>query len=349
MPGFPRPTPFWIGLGCWLLALTILGQVHDAGWTAGDKLVLTYYFYWYDIYTGQHFIDPDGSDALTDHPPDAYLADYSYTQVSWHQQELLDIMAAGIDIVLPVYWGDRYDTSWSQGGLPPLVAAEDALTQAGKTPPKIGMFYDTTALKIEYGSPPDLTTLSGKALFYGMIKDFFSLLPARVWALIDGHPLVVLYGANWVSAYDQGTFDYAAQHFQADFGVTPYFIREVSWQNIATFGTYQWGAALGGPTVFGAVGSVGPGYDDSAVYGRSQHSFRDRECGNFYNAGWDQIVSSGPSLVLVETWDEFHEATDVAASREYGHRYIDLTALNAVRWKATDYGGAPVVWLERFP
>jgi len=28
---------------------------------------------------------------------------------------------------------------------------------------------------------------------------------------------------------------------------------------------------------------------------------------------------------MVETWNEFHEGTDVAPSREYGRRYVDLT------------------------
>jgi hypothetical protein len=65
-------------------------------WTPNDKLVAAYYFYWYDIYTGEHFIDPDGTDAITNHPPDSYLANYSYTEVSWHRRELLDMMAAQI-------------------------------------------------------------------------------------------------------------------------------------------------------------------------------------------------------------------------------------------------------------
>jgi hypothetical protein len=33
--------------------------------TASNKLTAAYYFYWYNVYTNQHFIDPDHSDALT--------------------------------------------------------------------------------------------------------------------------------------------------------------------------------------------------------------------------------------------------------------------------------------------
>jgi len=91
-----------------LLRLPVMpGQSAPSTWTPDDKLVAAYYFYWYDIYTGDHFITPDGSDYVTNHPPDSYLANYSYTEVSWHRRELLDVMTAQIDIVLPVYFGSE--------------------------------------------------------------------------------------------------------------------------------------------------------------------------------------------------------------------------------------------------
>ena len=31
------------------------------------------------------------------------------------------------------------------------------------------------------------------------------------------------------------------------------------------------------------------------------------------------------NFVMVETWNEFHEGTDIAESREYGRQYIELT------------------------
>ncbi len=320
--------------------------------TAGDKVVAAYYFYWYDIYTNLHFVDPDGSDALTDHPPDAYLSNYSYKEVAWHRRELLDMMAARIDVVLPVYWGSSRELYWSRTGLQKLVAAEQELIAGGYSPPKIGMFYDTTALRDQNGGvPPDLTTPAGKALFYGMMADFFALVPQNLWAMIDGRPIVFLYTAGFVAAYNQSTFDDAAQQFQARFGTTPYIVREVSWTGVNTDGAYQWGVALYGPAVIGHVGSVGPGYDETAVYGRPDPRVRDRQCGDFYEEGWDAIASSAATLVSIETWNEFHEGTDIAASREYGRTYITATARHIERWRASDYSQANAVWLDlgRYP
>lgn len=121
-------------------------QTIPSSWTTDDKIVAAYYFYWYDVYSGLHFVVPDGSDALTDHPPDAYLSNYSYKEIAWHRRELLDMMEAQIDIVLPIYWGSDVEAYWNIPGLQNLVSATQDLVDEGSTPPKIGMFFDTTAL-----------------------------------------------------------------------------------------------------------------------------------------------------------------------------------------------------------
>ncbi len=323
------------------------GQSAQPTWTPNDKLVAAYFFYWYDIYTGSHFIDPDGSDAITNHPPDSYLENYSYTEVSWHRRELLDMMTAHIDIVLPVYFGSEENFAWSKTGLQNLVSATQALIDEGRTPPKIGMFLDTTSLQEQNNDiPPDLTTEAGKALFYNMISDFFELVPDNLWATIDGRPILFLYTSAFASAYDQTTFDYLNQHFQSDFGTTPYIVRDTSWQGISTDEAYTWGSALTGPTTVGRVGTLGPGFDDTNHYYITTPRIRDRECGEFYNSGWEAMMSAGSTLVVIETWNELLEATEIAASREYSTTYLTLTAENVLRWRATEYDMAPFIWLD---
>jgi hypothetical protein len=323
------------------------GQSAKPTWTSDDKLVATYYFYWYDIYTGGHLIAPDGSDFITNHPPDSYLADYSYSEVSWHRRQLLDMITAHIDIVLPVYFGSEVNFYWSKLGLTNLVTATQDLIAEGRTPPKIGMFLDTNSLQEQNNNiPPDLTTLEGKALFYKMISDFFELVPNGLWAAIDGRPILFLYTSTFASAYDQTTFDYLNQHFQSDFGTTPYLVLNNSWQGVSTDETYTWGSALYGPVTNGRVGTLGPGFDDTNNYYITTPRVRDRQCGEFYISGWEAMMSAGSSLVVIETWNELHEATEIAASREYSTTYMTLTAENVLRWKASDYGTAPVIWLN---
>jgi hypothetical protein len=332
-----------------LLQLPIkAGQSAPSTWTTDDKLVAAYYFYWYDVYSGAHMIAPDDSDYITNHPPDSYLSNFSYTEVSWHRRELLDMMAARIDIALPVFFGDRFnEPDWSILGLQNLVAAELALIGEGQAPPKIGLFLDTNSLQYQNdGQPLDLTTDTGKLVFYTMIKDFFDQVPPGLWATIDARPIVFLYTSAYASAYDQTTFDYINQHFQSDFGTTPYIVRETSWVGVTTDEAYTWGSALSGPTINGRVGTLGPGFDDTANYYITTPRIRDRECGAFYNSGWEAMTNAGATLVVIETWNELHEATEIAASREYGRAYIDLTAENVLRWKASELGAGPVAWLD---
>ena len=324
-------------------------QSAPSTWTPDDKLVAAYYFYWYNIYTGEHFITPDGSDYVTNHPPDSYLANYSYTEVSWHRRELLDMMTAQIDIVLPVYFGNEENFFWSKPGLQNLVSATQTLIDEGRTPPKIGMFFDTNALlQQNNGIPPDLTTETGKAHFYTMISDFFGMVPNSLWATINSRPIIFLYSSSIVGVYNQSTFDYINQHFQSDFGPTPYFVMDTSWQGVSTDEAYSWGSALYGPTTNGRVGTLGPGFDSTALdnYLGSAPSIRDRQCGEFYNSGWEAMISGGATLVVIETWNELHEATELAASREYGTTYLTLTAENILRWKVTDFGSAGSIWLD---
>ena len=81
--------------------LTAKDFAESKSFTAKDRIVGTYFFYRYDIYTQEHIIDGDGTDALTTHPP--ILKDFSYKSVRWHKKQLADIKAAGIDVALIMF------------------------------------------------------------------------------------------------------------------------------------------------------------------------------------------------------------------------------------------------------
>ena len=112
----------------------------------GQPIVGTTYFYWYDAPSKAHIVNHDGSDALTTHPAD--MAGISFKSAAWHKSQLADMIDAGIDFLMPVFWGvpGKYD-GWSFVGLPPLVEAHTAMEKEGLKPPAIGMFYDTSILQ----------------------------------------------------------------------------------------------------------------------------------------------------------------------------------------------------------
>ena len=140
-----------------------------ASFQQGQPVVGTTYFYWYDVDSKAHLVDHDGSDALTTHPAD--LEGISYKSVAWHKAQLKDMMDAGIDFLMPVYWGvPGKSDGWSFAGLPPLVEAHTVLEKEGLKPPAIGLFFDTSILQWN-GSDADgssyhvdLTTDFGRAV-----------------------------------------------------------------------------------------------------------------------------------------------------------------------------------------
>ena len=326
----------------------ILAATTQAQWLSTDRVAAAYFFYWYDVNTGLHFRDPDGSDAVTHHPPDSYLPGYTYTSVAWFERELEDMLAARVDVVLPDYWGNGGNAYWARPGLDRLVQAAQQLAARGVAPPRIGLFLDTNALLLENGGvPPNLTTQSGKDLLFASARDFFDRVPDAYRATVDGRLLVVFYTAGFVGAYDAGTLADFSSRLQSRYGKPAYLVLDQSWKGVAADGVYPWGVALFGPSVTGNVGSLGPGFDETATYGRTDIRIRDRRCGEFYLDGWDAMAGSGARLVLIETWNELHEGTEIAPTREFGRTFVDLTAAAIGQWKrALDLSSAERVWVD---
>jgi len=302
---------------------------------AQHPIVGTYYFYWYDSYTKEHLIDGDGTDALTTHPPT--LADFSYKSVRWHRQQLVDMEAAGIDVALMVFWGSPAEHAtnthlhWSFAGLPPLVQAREELLRAGKHPPRLGLFYDTSTLEHNHwGYHADLTTDFGRKYFYATIRDFYSCLPPKHWAMIEGKPIVLLYTPGFARKWDQGVIEYLKAEFPKEFAGRGLWIAPQNAWNLKGDSTCAWGGALAYQNP--GIGEIGPGYDHSAVPGRTP-LVRDREGGKFYEESWLKFLRRPSTFVMIETWNEFHEGTDIAESKEYGRQYIELTRKYSDRFK----------------
>jgi hypothetical protein len=303
---------------------------------SSDRIVGTYYFYWYDAPSKTHVINlPQGTDALTDHPPS--LKDFSWKSVSWHKKQLGDMEEAGIDVALMVFWGAPSEHEpgarlyWSFEGLKPLAAAREQLLREGRHPPAIGLFYDTSTLaNNSWGEHIDLTTEYGRQWFYATVRDFYSCIPARHWAMIDGKPIVLLYAAAFAKNHDQTFVDYTKARFAADFsGRAPYLAPQDSWK-VQGDNSCAWGGALGLKRA--GIGELGPGYDHSAVPGRAPLVVP-REGGEFYGRNWEDFLRHPSNIVMIETWNEFHEGTDICESKEYGRQYIELTRQYATRFK----------------
>lgn len=79
--------------------------------------------------------------------------------------------------------------------------------------------------------------------------------------------------------------------------------------------------------------TVLPGYDDRKL--RDPGFVKERDGGALYARYWDVATSSGPEWILITSYNEWHEGTEIEASVEYGDKYLDLTSYLVKKWKGT--------------
>jgi hypothetical protein len=315
-----------------------------------EKLSLTHYFYWYQGDSrkeapADHVWNEDGSSALTDHPLDGVGPWFTHDRVQWHKDQLLAIREAGIDVITPVYWGAAENRKrFASKGLNCLVQALKELKAEGKSYPLVGMFFDTTAMFVQYGTKPDLTKEDVKATFYGMIKDFFLQIPDEFRASIQlpaekgNYPayIINLYTASWFSDIDPHIIDYCNKRFESDFGSKLIWIGHTDFKSKAVTldGYSNYGAGLGphfDDSGWIRIGAVGAGYDDSAVRGRTT-PIRSRMEGESFKKDFDTVLSKSPDWLIIDGWNELHEGSEICPSSEYGDQYVSATKLGLIKF-----------------
>lgn len=207
-----------------------------------DRLLCTTFFYWYDPEVASIMANPDnprggqsGEPAFSVHPIEKDLAQFSYKNFDWHHKQISDMSAAGIDFMLPVYFGTPFTSQFdlpaeekriqqiaefSDIGLQNIVRVLDERSAKGLSTVKVGMFYDTTSIKTENAKAwhADLSTRAGKQWFYETIRNFFSQVPPAHRAQLDGKPIVFIYHMSFGQGVTADIFPYVRSRFQDDFG-----------------------------------------------------------------------------------------------------------------------------------
>ena len=82
------------------------------------------------------------------------------------------------------------------------------------------------------------------------------------------------------------------------------------------------------------IATVMPGYDDSRIRGGG-HVVRDRANGDYYRRAWQTAIDRNAQAVIITSWNEWYEGSQIEPSQRYGNLYLDLTRDYAGR-----FGGA---------
>ncbi|MBD3185949.1 hypothetical protein GF325_03885 [Candidatus Bathyarchaeota archaeon] len=335
--------------------------------TTDDRLVFTYYFYWYDWNTSFHFSSVECADWNAYHPVNP--EEVSYLNADWHYRELKDMIMAGVDVVLPVYDGNPMlrghpSEEWAWQGLPPLIEALDQLetedynSENGRNAtnpiPKVGMFLDTSYLEhgfseeeLDSADPMNNQTLWD--YFYDGIADFFSYFDPKYLQQVEhaddsSQPtayIVWLWFQNKMSRFSQHTLDYVEARFLDEFNHSLIFVGtgdrtwRTSWMGNAPEidGAYQWmpyekgyGIREYSPIRIGtAIAGVNFGNETNGsvcVDGRKPR-YAPHDPGK-YRASLQALLEKDCNWIALDTWNEFHEGTQMCRTIEHGDTFIKI-------------------------
>lgn len=292
----------------------------------------------------------NGGLALQDFPAKSIGPWFSYDRVQWHKEQAADALLAGIDVLLPVYRGDRASRrGYALKGLDCLVSALVELKNEGKPYPLLGMLFDCSSMETAYGRKPDLRDEEAKRAFYGMVKDFFDRVPPEFRAFSQTGkpnpgrtaPLLFMSGSDSFANMDQTISDYVNQRFEQDFG-SPliWIVPEAAKSRLPVAdGCAEYGGQaerLCDSASRIRLCSISPGYDDSAWTATAVPLIRSRLGGQAYESAWADTVKSTPHWVVCGAWNNLSQGNDLCATREYGRRYIDITRAAVTRLLGTN-------------
>jgi hypothetical protein len=196
-----------------------------------------------------------------------------------------------------------------------------------------------------YGADPSFLTLGGRPVLFVYAAD---LIDAASWRDLlanvratGRNPIVMAetLSTGLLDSFD-GAFRYATAELSADalsrfnlaqtLGVRGYHLLPRS-DNAAR---RVWAA------------TVSPGYDDTNIPTRLSPIFRDRAGGAYYDTQWRAAIASRPDWVMVTSWNEWYENTQIETSERYGDEYVRRTAAWAKRYRCEmtppGTGGQPI-------
>jgi hypothetical protein len=121
---------------------------------------------------------------------------------------------------------------------------------------------------------------------------------------------------KYVTAFDgASTYNITGQTHHK----SPPQIRE--WAHAA----YPRAVAAAGPGKISSV-TVIPGYDDTKLGRPPPRPVTERWGGETYRALWQEAVAAAPDYVLITSWNEWHEGSEIGPSVEYGSVMLNDTA-----------------------
>jgi glycoprotein endo-alpha-1,2-mannosidase len=309
------------------------------GWTADmPREVLAFYYGWYGnpqvSHEWRHWKNVDLGNERVEN-----IADFpAYGAYDSHDPAIVDRQAtaahaAGITGFIASWWGRD---SFEDRGMQLLLAA------AAKHKLAVSAYYEKIAgedaasrikaavgdidyLLSRYGSDKAWLRAGEKPVLFIYGRALRELSPAD-WQEVIAHvrrdnPNGVVLIADSLDAKFGSIFDGASTYNitgQTQHKTQPE-IR--AWAHAA----YPKMVAAAGPGKISTL-TVIPGYDDRNTGRSPPRPVTDRWGGETYHVLWQEAIAAVPDYVLITSWNEWHEGSEIEPSVEYGSRILDETA-----------------------
>ncbi|HEY75203.1 MAG TPA: hypothetical protein G4O00_03355, partial [Thermoflexia bacterium] len=297
-----------------VLLLLLVGLIRPAPSDAlGERLVLAFYYAWYDMTTWQKPL------------PDQPLYPYASADPAAIERHVLWAQQAGIDALVQSWYGPQVTNNQTETNFALLldIAAKHGLAAAVDlevTSPFIHSEGDLIAalqhLLTVHARHPAYLRVGGRPVVFFWRQDQY---PVATWAAIraqvdpDRTSIWIAEGTDldYLEVFD-GNHLYSVAWDPEPEGTL------VRWGNRVR----TWNSEHGVARYW--VATVMPGYDDR-VTGRPDAFVRDRAGGAYYRRCWEGAIQSGADWVIITSFNEWMEGTQIEPSIGYGEFYLNLT------------------------
>jgi hypothetical protein len=276
---------------------------------ADPRMVLAYYYNFYDpeAFTGNPF-----------RPEAPYQSDDVATMTRHIQQA----QQAGIDAFVVLWMGNENRTDVNLTRLLDLAQRSNFKATIHFDTPNFWGVEDTVAqLQAFYANRinhPAMLRYQGRpVIFFWRVSTYDTSTWNAIRAQVDPERR-----ALWIADGDQ----MAVVGAEPWDGISPYAI---AWSANPAGQLTRWGSAVQSTAPEKLyIPPVSPGCDDAAV--RAATCTQDRADGRYYQSTWDGALAANPSwAVIVSTFNEWLESTQIEPAEQYGDKYLTLTRHNA--------------------
>jgi len=253
----------------------------------------------------------------------------------YHLQQLREIRQAGIDalaVVLPV-GGNAQETTRAR-----LAALTSALRDYDRANP--AEFFTDTPLLMPL---LDLRDGANPSLAQQALDEFYLLTPPQfrlMTPLENGawcYPVACAISTKEPNACPP--LNLLAVSLRQRLGRPVGWLLDAAWPGAKdtkdVLARCAWDPAPGVQIGEGSLRTVlvSPGVD------AGKDRFVSRRAGELYANGWLKIRSARPDFILIRSWNDFAEGTEIAPSRQFGAEFRDATRLHTIEMiKEREYG-----------